>query len=142
MTRILHTLRLAALCLTAALLSSVSVYADATVTETFIFNTSTGLQAMGFDVSGLDKSTGLNLAENHAYSIGGSVSFSNNNNGSPTCIFKDINGALTLRIYNGAQLTFSVPEGCFIKRINFTPSGSKFNLSPISEDYISEDYIS
>ena len=142
MTRILHTLRLAALCLTAALLSSVSVYADETVSETFIFNTSTGLQAMGFDVSSLEKSTGLNLEENQAYSIGGSVSFSNNNNGSPTCIFKDINGALTLRIYNGAQLTFSVPEGCFIKRINFTPSGSKFNLSPISEDYISEDYIS
>lgn len=142
MTRILHTLRLTALCLTAALLSSVSVYADDTVTETFIFNTSTGLQAMGFDVSGLDKSTGLNLEENHAYSIGGNVSFSNNNNGTPTCIFKDINGALTLRIYNGAQLTFSVSEGCFIKRINFTPSGSKFNLSPISEDYISEDYIS
>ena len=142
MTRILHTLRLTALCLTAALLSSVSVYADDTVTETFIFNTSAGLKAMGFDVSSLEKSTGLNLEENHAYSIGGSVSFSNNNNGTPTRIFKDSNGALTLRIYNGAQLTFSVPEGCFIKRINFTPSGSKFNLSPISEDYISEDYIS
>lgn len=142
MTRILHTLRLAALCLTAALLSSVSVYADATVTETFIFNTSAGLKAMGFDVSSLNQIPNLYLEENHAYSIGGSVSFSNNNNGSPTCIFKDINGALTLRIYNGAQLTFSVPEGCFIKRINFTPSGSKFNLSPISEDYISEDYIS
>ena len=135
MTRILHTLRLTALCLTAALLSSVSVYADETVTETFIFNTSAGLQAMGFDVSSLEKSTGLDLEENHAYSIGGSVSFSNNNNGSPTCIFKDINGALTLRIYNGAQLTFSVPEGCFIKRINFTRSGSYFNLSPISGDY-------
>ena len=142
MTRILHTLRLTALCLIAALLSSVSVYADETVSETFIFNTSVGLQAMGFDVSGLDKSMGLNLEDNHAYSIGGSVSFSNNNNGTPTRIFKDSNGALTLRIYNGAQLTFSVPEGCFIKRINFTPSGSKFNLSPISEDYISEDYIS
>ena len=135
MTRILHTLRLTALCLTAALLSSVSVYADDTVSETFIFNTSTGLQAMGFDVSSLDKSTGLDLEENHAYSIGGSVSFSNNNNGTPTCIFKDINGALTLRIYNGAQLTFSVPEGCFIKRINFTRSESKLNLSPISGDY-------
>ena len=135
MTRILHTLRLTALCLTAALLSSVSVYADDTVTETFIFNTSTGLQAMGFDVSSLEKSTGLNLEENQAYSIGGSVSFSNNNNGTPTCIFKDINGALTLRIYNGAQLTFSVPEGCFIKRINFTRSGSNFKLSPISGDY-------
>ena len=135
MTRILHTLRLTALCLTAALLSSVSVYADDTVSETFIFNTSTGLQAMGFDVSSLDKSTGLDLEENHAYSIGGSVSFSNNNNGTPTCIFKDINGALTLRIYNGAQLTFSVPEGCFIKRINFTRSGSNFNLSPKSGDY-------
>ena len=135
MTRILHTLRLTALCLTAALLSSVSVYADETMTETFIFNTSAGLKAMGFDVSSLDQSPNLYLEENHAYSIGGSVSFSNNNNGSPTCIFKDINGALTLRIYNGAQLTFSVPEGCFIKRINFTPSGSKFKLSPISEDY-------
>ena len=135
MTRILHTLRLTALCLTAALLSSVSVYADETVSETFIFNTSTGLQAMGFDVSSLEKSTGLNLEENQAYSIGGSVSFSNNNNGTPTCIFKDINGALTLRIYNGAQLTFSVPEGCFIKRINFTRSGSNFKLSPISGDY-------
>ena len=142
MTRILHTLRLTALCLTAALLSSVSVYADETVSETFIFNTSAGLKAMGFDVSSLNQIPNLYLEENHAYSIGGSVSFSNNNNGSPTCIFKDINGALTLRIYNGAQLTFSVPEGCFIKRINFTPSGSKFNLSPISEDYISEDYIS
>lgn len=135
MTRILHTLRLTALCLTAALLSSVSVYADATVTETFIFNTSTGLQAMGFDVSSLEKSTGLYLEENQAYSIGGSVSFSNNNNGTPTCIFKDINGALTLRIYKGAQLTFSVPEGCFIKRINFTRSGPNFDLSPISGDY-------
>ena len=135
MTRILHTLRLTALCLTAALWSSVSVYADDTVSETFIFNTSTGLQAMGFDVSSLEKSTGLNLEENQAYSIGGSVSFSNNNNGTPTCIFKDINGALTLRIYNGAQLTFSVPEGCFIKRINFTRSGSNFKLSPISGDY-------
>ena len=135
MTRILHTLRLTALCLIAALLSSVSVYADETVTETFIFNTSTGLQAMGFDVSSLEKSTGLNLEENQAYSIGGSVSFSNNNNGTPTRIFKDINGALTLRIYTGAQLTFSVPEGCFIKRINFTRSGSNFKLSPISGDY-------
>lgn len=135
MTRILHTLRLTALCLIAALLSSVSVYADETVSETFIFNTSTGLQAMGFDVSSLEKSTGLNLEENQAYSIGGNVSFSNNNNGTPTCIFKDINGALTLRIYNGAQLTFSVPEGCFIKRINFTRSGSNFKLSPISGDY-------
>lgn len=135
MTRILHTLRLTALCLTAALWSSVSVYADDTVSETFIFNTSTGLQAMGFDVSSQEKSTGLNLEGNQAYSIGGSVSFSNNNNGTPTCIFKDINGALTLRIYNGAQLTFSVPEGCFIKRINFTRSGSNFNLSPISGDY-------
>ena len=135
MTRILHTLRLTALCLTAALLSSVSVYADATVTETFIFNTSAGLQAMGFDVSSLDQIPNLDLEENHAYSIGGSVSFSNNNNGTPTRIFKDSNGALTLRIYNGAQLTFSVPEGCFIKRINFTRSGSNFNLSPISGDY-------
>ena len=135
MTRILHTLRLTALCLTAALWSSVSVYADDTVSETFIFNTSTGLQAMGFDVSSQEKSTGLNLEGNQAYSIGGSVSFSNNNNGTPTCIFKDINGALTLRIYNGAQLTFSVPEGCFIKRINFTRSGSNFKLSPISGDY-------
>ena len=135
MTRILHTLRLTALCLIAALLSSVSVYADDTVSETFIFNTSTGLQAMGFDVSSLDQIPNLDLEENHAYSIGGSVSFSNNNNGTPTCIFKDINGALTLRIHYGAQLTFSVPEGCFIKRINFTPSGSKFKLSPISEDY-------
>lgn len=134
MTRILHTLRLTALCLTAALLSSVSVYADATVTETFIFNTSTGLQAMGFDVSSLGVSTGLDLEENHAYSIGGSVSFSNNNNGTPTCIFKDSNGALTLRIYNGAQLIFSVPKGCFIKRINFTHSESKLNLSPKSGD--------
>ena len=142
MTRILHTLRLTALCLTAALLSSVSVYADETVTETFIFNTSSGLQAMGFDMSGLDKSTGLDLEDNHAYSIGGSVSFSNNKDQAvtQTRIFKDSNGALTLRIYNGAQLTFSVPEGCFIKRINFTRSGSKFNLSPISEDYISGDY--
>lgn len=135
MTRILHTLRLTALCLTAALLSSVSVYADDTVSETFIFNTSTGLQAMGFDVSSLEKSTGLNLKENQAYSIGGSVSFSNNNNGTPTRIFKDSNGALTLRIYNGAQLTFSVPEGCFIERINFTRSGSNFGLSPISGNY-------
>ena len=135
MTHILHTLRLTALCLTAALLSSVSVYADATVTETFIFNTSAGLKAMGFDVSSLDQSPNLDLEENHAYSIGGSVSFSNNNNGTPTRIFKDSNGALTLRIYNGAQLTFSVPEGCFIKRINFTRSGSYFNLSPISGDY-------
>lgn len=135
MTRILHTLRLTALCLTAALLSSVSVYADATVSETFIFNTSTGLKAMGFDVSSLDQIPNLDLEENQAYSIGGSVSFSNNNNGTPTRIFKDSNGALTLRIYNGAQLTFSVPEGCFIKRINFTRSGSYFNLSPISGDY-------
>ena len=137
MTRILHTLRLTALCLTAALLSSVSVYADETVTETFIFNTSTGLQAMGFDVSSLDKSSGLDLEDNHAYSIGGSVSFSNNKDQAvtQTRIFKDINGALTLRIYNGAQLTFSVPEGCFIERINFTRSGSNFNLSPISGDY-------
>ncbi len=135
MTRILHTLRLTALCLIAALLSSVSVYADDTVFETFIFNTSAGLQAMGFDVSSLETSTGLDLEDNHAYSIGGSVSFSNNNNGTPTRIFKDSNGALTLRIYNGAQLTFSVPEGCFIKRINFTRSGSNFNLSPISGDY-------
>ena len=135
MTRILHTLRLTALCLTAALLSSVSVYADDTVSETFIFNTSTGLQAMGFDVSSLDQSPNLDLEENQAYSIGGSVSFSNNNNGTPTRIFKDSNGALTLRIYNGAQLTFSVPEGCFIERINFTRSGSNFNLSPISGDY-------
>ena len=137
MTRILHTLRLTALCLTAALLSSVSVYADETVSETFIFNTSVGLQAMGFDVSGLDKSTGLDLEDNHAYSIGGSVSFSNNKDQAvtQTRIFKDSNGALTLRIYNGAQLTFSVPEGCFIKRINFTRSGSNFNLSPISGDY-------
>lgn len=134
MTRILNTLRLTALCLTAALLSSVSVYADETVSETFIFNTSTGLKAMGFDVSSLDKSTGLDLEENHAYSIGGSVSFSNNNNGTPTRIFKDSNGALTLRIYKGAQLTFSVPEGCFIKRINFTRSGPNFGLSPISGD--------
>ena len=137
MTRILHTLRLTALCLTAALLSSVSVYADDTVSETFIFNTSAGLKALGFDVSSLDKSTGLDLEENHAYSIGGSVSFSNNKDQAvtQTRIFKDSNGALTLRIYNGAQLTFSVPEGCFIKRINFTPSGSNFNLSPISGDY-------
>lgn len=137
MTRILHTLRLTALCLTAALLSSVSVYADETVSETFIFNTSAGLQAMGFDVSGLDKSTGLDLEDNHAYSIGGSVSFSNNKDQAvtQTRIFKDSNGALTLRIYNGAQLTFSVPEGCFIKRINFTRSGSNFKLSPISGDY-------
>lgn len=135
MTRILHTLRLTALCLTAALLSSVSVYADETVSETFIFNTSAGLQAMGFDVSSLDQSPSLDLENNHAYSIGGSVSFSNNNNGTPTRIFKDSNGALTLRIYNGAQLTFSVPEGCFIKRINFTRSESKLNLSPISGDY-------
>lgn len=137
MTRILNTLRLTALCLTAALLSSVSVYADDTVSETFIFNTSTGLQAMGFDVSSLDKSTGLDLEDNHAYSIGGSVSFSNNKDQAvtQTRIFKDINGALTLRIYKGAQLTFSVPEGCFIKRINFTRSGSNFNLSPKSGDY-------
>lgn len=137
MTRILHTLRLTALCLTAALLSSVSVYADETVSETFIFNTSVGLQAMGFDVSSLDKSTGLDLEDNHAYSIGGSVSFSNNKDQAvtQTRIFKDINGALTLRIYKGAQLTFSVPEGCFIKRINFTRSGSNFKLSPISGDY-------
>lgn len=135
MTRILHTLRLTALCLIAVLLSSVSVYADDTVSETFIFNTSTGLQAMGFDVSSLDQSPNLDLEENQAYSIGGSVSFSNNNNGTPTRIFKDSNGALTLRIYNGAQLTFSVPEGCFIKRINFTRSESKLNLSPISGDY-------
>ncbi|MCI7315767.1 MAG: chitobiase/beta-hexosaminidase C-terminal domain-containing protein, partial [Bacteroidales bacterium] len=135
MTRILHTLRLTALCLTAVLLSSVSVYADDTVSETFIFNTSTGLKAMGFDVSSLDQIPNLDLEENHAYSIGGNVSFSNNNNGTPTCIFKDINGALTLRIYNGAQLTFSVPEGCFIERINFTRSGSNFNLSPISGNY-------
>lgn len=134
MTRILHTLRLTALCLTAALLSSVSVYADDTVSETFIFNTSTGLKAMGFDVSSLDQIPNLDLEKNHAYSIGGNVSFSNNNNGTPTCIFKDINGALTLRIYYGAQLTFSVPEGCFIKRINFTRSESKINLSPISGD--------
>lgn len=137
MTRILHTLRLTALCLTAALLSSVSVYADETVSETFIFNTSAGLKALGFDVSSLDKSTGLDLEDNHAYSIGGSVSFSNNKDQAvtQTRIFKDSNGALTLRIYNGAQLTFSVPEGCFIKRINFTRSGPNFKLSPISGDY-------
>lgn len=136
MKRNLHTLRLTVFCLIAAIVSSVSAYADKTVSETFIFNTTEGLKAMGLDVSSLEKGTGLNLEDDYAYNIGGNVSFSNKNGQkTQTRIFKDSKGYLDLRLYSETQLTFSVPKGCFITRINFTPNGSNFKLSPISGDY-------
>lgn len=103
-----------------------NVWGDEVLSETFIFNSTDGIKALGLNLP--SSGNGTNLDDKKTYSMG-IVSLTVAHGSTSTRIWNN-NGTYDLRVYSsGGNLTFSVPSGYHITSIQNTGSQSNITVN-------------